>query len=222
MNLLQYGFCLMSRFWPRKSLGIPNSPARDGTCTPCIRGEVLNTGPPGRSLHSFSLEHFQGYFPGELLHTVNQTGRCWWAPRQSSPAEQLGCCGQPPRGGGADLHPVPSCLSTRSLCMVSILWLHLPPLGLDFHLVQGPRRGSSGSLVFTHEVFFSLISSSWVLAFSIKRKNDPGRPFFFLFSTLISPLESRVTDQSGSWMETRKKNKKRKYCQYFIIAIGGV
>ena len=53
LNLLQYGFCFMFRFFGHKDL---NSLTRGQTCTLCVEVEVLTTGLPGESLNLLKMD----------------------------------------------------------------------------------------------------------------------------------------------------------------------
>ena len=59
LNLLQYYFCFMVfcfflAFWPQNMWDL-SSPARGRTCASALKGEVLITKPPGKSLLDFSV-----------------------------------------------------------------------------------------------------------------------------------------------------------------------
>ena len=54
MNLLQYCFCFMSWIFGHKSCRILAAQPRIKSILSALEGEVLTTGPPGKSLHSSS------------------------------------------------------------------------------------------------------------------------------------------------------------------------
>ena len=53
VNLLQYCFCFMFRFFVLEAYGILVPQRGIETILPALEGKVLTTGPPGKSLVSF-------------------------------------------------------------------------------------------------------------------------------------------------------------------------
>ena len=53
LNLLQYWFCFIIWFFGREACGIPTPRPGIEPAPPALEGEVLTTGPPGKSRNFF-------------------------------------------------------------------------------------------------------------------------------------------------------------------------